>query len=126
MGHAEFLDKILPGLGEAIQEVVTDFNLALHALVSLNRTDISFSLKLAAKVPTQFGPTAVGAVGFGLDVGTSSCGITVRLDFGAGVGAGFGAGPSHALPYFGVTQSVYKNRPRRQYLLGYKCSEQAE
>jgi hypothetical protein len=109
MGYAEFLDKIPASLIVAIQEVVTDFDLALHALLSLNSADFSFSLKLAVKVPTQFGPTAVGTAGFGLDVGSSTGGIAVRLDLGAGVGVGFDAGPFHALAYFGVTQSVYKS-----------------
>jgi hypothetical protein len=109
MGYAEFLAKLPPGLSEAIADVVTDFDLALHALLSLNSADFSFSLKLAVKVPTQFGPTAVGTAGFALDVGTSSGGIAVRLDLGAGVGVTFDAGPFHALAYFGVTQSVYKS-----------------
>ena len=109
MGYDEFLTKIPPGpVHDFIEDFVTDFDLALKAITGLTSADFTLSLTLGVKVPTSFGPTALGLAGFALDVGTSAGGVAVRLDLGVGIGVNFDAGPFHALGYFGYTQSVYK------------------
>lgn len=62
--------------------VYLDF--ALKAVMSLNRVDFVFKMKLGIKFRTSFGPTAMGIAGFNLNIETSS-GVGVDLQLGMGI-----------------------------------------
>jgi hypothetical protein len=101
------LDKFLmeiPELKDFLTKFVDDFDIKMESKTSPTSASFLFQIELTIKVPTSFGPVAIGIAE--VEFNLSDDGAIWEFTLGVGIGVEFKVGPFDAIAYYAQTQSL--------------------